>query len=191
MKGVLENFQIPLDNYADDVRDIVGNCISRYGLREWKAAVMTNEIHGHLGIYSTLGAKMGLRARELFEEVGCTGEISVESFAGSVPPVSCLNDGLQISTGATMGHGLFHLAEAPQASVRARFTCEGRTLELTLKPEFEAQIREDIRQGVQSYGHTPAYWSYVRSLALQYWSSWDRTVIFTTLSGGSGGRSGA
>lgn len=181
MKGVLQNFNIPLDNYADDVRDIVGNCIAAYGLREWKAVVMTNEIHGHLGIYSTLGAKMGLFAREHFEELGCTGEIAVASFAGSVPPVSCLNDGLQISTGATVGHGLFRLEASARSCVRARFTCDGKTLDLALKPEYEAQIEADIRRGVAQFAHTPAYWAYVRHLALHYWSTWDRHTLFRTL----------
>ena len=182
MKGVLENFNIPLENYADDVRDIVGNCIAAYGLREWKAVVMTNEIHGHLGIYSTLGAKMGLLARERFEEMGCTGDISVESFAGSIPPVSCLNDGLQISTGATVGHGLFRLAaSAQEPCVRARFTCGEKTLDLALKPEYEALIQADIRRGVAQFAHTPAYWAYVRRLAIRYWSTWDRHTVFADL----------
>ena len=63
MKGVLKSFLFPQDLYADDVADIVGNCIKRHGEAEWRAVVLTNDIHGHLGIYSTLGAKMGLRAR--------------------------------------------------------------------------------------------------------------------------------
>ena len=74
MKGVLKSFLLPADFYADDVRDIVGNCIQRYGEEEWRAVTLTNEIHGHLGIYSTLGAKMGIRARELFRERGAEGE---------------------------------------------------------------------------------------------------------------------
>ena len=47
---------------------------------------------------------MGIRAREYFN----TGvdEFSAVSFAGSIPPLSCMNDGIQVSTGATPGHGL-------------------------------------------------------------------------------------
>ena len=32
--------------------------IERFGLREWRAVVLTNEVHGHLGIYSSLGVKV-------------------------------------------------------------------------------------------------------------------------------------
>ena len=121
MKGVLKSFLLPADFYADDVRDIVGNCIQRYGEEEWQAVTLTNEIHGHLGIYSTLGAKMGIRARELFRKRGAEGEMQILSFAGNVPPVSCLNDGLQVSTGASMGHGLFAVSAQNPVPVRAQF----------------------------------------------------------------------
>jgi pyrimidine-specific ribonucleoside hydrolase len=176
MRGVLKSLLLPRELYADDVAGIVGNCVKRYGEAEWRAVVLTNEIHGHLGIYSTLGAKMGIRARELFAE---NGDISVLSFAGSIPPVSCLNDGLQVSLGSSMGHGLFAVSADGNTSARARFTCGDRTLELSLKPEFEEIIKADIREGVARFGHAPAYWDYVRRLAIRYWAEWDRARIFT------------
>lgn len=179
MKGVLKSFLLPLEWYADDVADIVGNCVKRHGEKEWRAVVLTNEIHGHLGIYSTLGAKMGIRARELFEGMGAAGDLSVLSFAGSVPPVSCLNDGLQVSTGSSMGHGLFAVSAGQATSVRARFTCGSRSVEIRLKPEYEAIIQADIEQGVALYGHSPEYWQYVRRLAIRYWRDWDRSQIFS------------
>lgn len=181
MKGVLKSFLLPADFYADDVRDIVGNCIQRYGEEEWRAVTLTNEIHGHLGIYSTLGAKMGIRARELFRERGAEGEMQVLSFAGSVPPVSCLNDGLQVSTGASMGHGLFAVSAQNPVSVRAQFTCGDASFGLRLKPDYELLVKSDIQKGVAQYGHTPAYWNYVRSLALTYWRDWNRTQLFDVI----------
>lgn len=44
MKGVLKSFLLPKDFYADDVADMVGNCIQRHGEEEWRAVVLTNEI---------------------------------------------------------------------------------------------------------------------------------------------------
>lgn len=178
MLGVLKNFDLPSELYADDVRDIVGSCIERFGIREWKLVVMTNEIHGHLGIYSTLGAKMGLLARELFERQGITDHISILSYAGSVPPVSCLNDGLQISTGATVGHGLINVAEDPHKRVEAVFTAGEKSIRLYLRPEYEARIRQDISLGLEKYGTGAQYWQYVRELALKYWCGWDRNELF-------------
>lgn len=177
MPGIIKDFNLPYELYADDVKSIVGTCIERFGIREWKAVVMTNEIHGHLGIYSTIGAKMGLYAREIFEAEGIRGHISILSFAGSVPPVSCLNDGLQISTGATVGHGLMDISDEAEKRAEAVFTAGGKTIRLKLKPEYEERIKQDIASGVAAYGSGPRYWEYVRELALKYWAEWDRKEI--------------
>ena len=178
MASLLKSFDLPEALYAEDVRSIYGPTVERFGIREWKTVVLTGEIHGHLGIYSTLGVKMGLRAREWFEAKGCRGEISLLSFAGSTPPVSCLNDGLQVSTGATVGHGLIRIAPDPEKRVEAVFSCDEYRLAMTLRPEFEARIRADIAEGVARYARSPAYWEYIRVLALRYWSTWDRNEIF-------------
>lgn len=179
MKGVLKSFQFPGESYAEDVAEILGDCIGRYGEREWRAVVLTNEIHGHLGIYSTLGAKMGVRAMEILGKLGANGHISVLSFAGSIPPVSCLNDGLQVSTGASMGHGLFAVAADKESSARARFNCGSHSLEMWLNPEFEDIIKADIKEGISLYGHSPEYWEHIRRLAIRYWRDWDRARIFS------------
>ena len=142
-------------------------------LRELRIVRLTNAIHGHIGIYSILGAKMGLYARDLL----CY-PISVLSFAGSKPPVSCLNDGLQIGSGATLGRGLIKLAETDAPCAMARFEANGKSLTLKLKDEYARRIQDDIRLGVERYGDSPAYWKYVRSLALKYWRQWDRKQIF-------------
>ena len=87
--------------------------IARWGKEEWRAVILTNEIHGHIGIYSTIGAKMGIYALELLSRLcNKAEELKVLSFAGSRPPVSCFNDGLQISTGATLGHGSIKIAKS-------------------------------------------------------------------------------
>ena len=179
MTGALKSFDLPIGLYADDVQSIAESGIGRYGAREWRLVVLTNEIHGHLGIYSTLGAKMGLRALEEFEAAGIdTHHMSVLSFAGSVPPVSCLNDGLQISTGATVGHGLIDISDDPYVRAEAEFRSGGNALRLRLKPEYEEQIRRHISTGVDKFGHGPQYWQYVRELAISYWRDWDRKEIY-------------
>lgn len=179
MTGALQSFDLPLSLYTDDVADIAGRCIERYGEAEWRAVVLTHEIHGHLGIYSMLGAKMGTRAVEIFRERGLRGAISACSSAGGTPPVSCLNDGIQVSTGASMGHGTFAVSTDGPTAPRARFSCLDASLELCLKPDYEQRIRSDIQSAVARYGHAPAYWDCVRRLAIHYWQDWDRAEIFS------------
>ncbi|MCR5408338.1 MAG: formylmethanofuran dehydrogenase subunit E family protein [Bacteroidales bacterium] len=146
----------------------------RYGAEEWRLARLTHKIHGHIGIYTTIGVKMGLYARELLGN-----DLSVVSFAGKTPPVSCLNDGLQIGAKATLGHGLIEIADLDIPRPEACFRSGDRSITLRLKEPFLKQIEEDIRLGVQKYGHEPAYWKYIQSLALKYWREWDRKTIFT------------
>lgn len=174
MVGVLQSWDFPAGQYAPDVREIAASTIERFGADEWKAVLLTNEIHGHLGIYSTIGAKMGLYARELLGS-----PLSVLSFAGSKPPVSCLNDGLQIGSRATLGHGQIKAADTVMPSVKAVFTAAGgQSITLRLKDQYAKHIEKDIQTGVKLYGDSPAYWQYVRELALKYWRDWDRKQIF-------------
>ena len=170
--------------------------IARWGKEEWRAVILTNEIHGHIGIYSTIGAKMGIYALELLSRLcNKAEELKVLSFAGSRPPISCFNDGLQISTGATLGHGAIEIAKScaeskehadarVEAIFRFRAICgtEAKEMQLRvwLKEELMQQIAGDIANAVKQYGHTPDYWLQVRRLALDYWQQWNRAEIFET-----------
>lgn len=163
----------------EDVQAIAGTCIGRYGEREWHLAVLTAEVHGHLGIYATLGAKMGLRAIEELESAGAdVHSLKVLSHAGNVPPVSCLNDGLQIGSGATLGHGQIAVDTSGPFRAEALFTCGEIVFSLRLKAAFEKQIQEDIRDAVRRFGSAPEYWQRIRTLALRYWQDWNRNEIF-------------
>lgn len=175
-------YHFPLEEglYIRDIMPLIGRAVQRYGLSEFRAAVLTNELHGHLGIFATIGVKMGIRAREYFD-VG-VDDIHVTTYAGSKPPVSCLNDGLQVSTGGTVGHGLMTVIEEEHSCPEATFKFKDKQVTLRLKPEYERQVREDLRKGIEMYGAgTEANWQYVRGLALQYWLDWDRHQIFEIL----------
>jgi Formylmethanofuran dehydrogenase subunit E len=176
---MLSCVQLPVDPelYSDDVRPIVSQTIARFGAEEWKAAVLTNELHGHLGIYAIMGVKMGLAALEYFGVEA--GEISIRSYAGVKPPVSCMNDGLQVSTEATFGHGLICSPPTDSPLPMADFTVRGRTIHVRFKQEIEQMIKQEIRQAFEQYAHTPPYWDCVRKLAIQYWAELDRKEVFT------------
>jgi pyrimidine-specific ribonucleoside hydrolase len=53
--------------------------------------------------------------------------LEVLSHAGTKPPISCLNDDLQVSTGATLGHGTIPIAADPKPRPEATFTDGGHT----------------------------------------------------------------
>jgi pyrimidine-specific ribonucleoside hydrolase len=159
-----------------DVGKIARKVIERHGLEEWKAVFLTNELHRHLGIYSILGAKMGIRARELLR--ASVDELQVESHAGVKPPLSCMNDGLQVATGASLGRGTIRV-EARPGRPGAVFRHDDVILRLALKRAVGARIRADIRHTVSRFGKlTPEYFKQIRRLSLTYWYEMDRTKIF-------------
>jgi pyrimidine-specific ribonucleoside hydrolase len=173
----------PLDpaSLQADVRPVAPAILARHGVEEWKATLLTNELHRHLGIWSIVGAKMGIRAREL---LGATlDELTVETEAGRAPPLSCLNDGLQVATGASLGRGTISVAvtvaPAPPARPRATFTLRGTRLRLTVRPAVVARIRADVEAAVARHGElTPAYFQEIRRLSLTSWLELDRRAIF-------------
>ena len=174
---IFSRFPVDTGLFEADVAAIAHEVIEKHGLKEWKIVVLTNEFHEHMGIYSILGAKMGLRAREYYH-LGID-ELSIVTFAGSQPPCSCLNDGLQVSTGSTMGHGTIMLGEGG-VFPGARFSFKDRQIELEIREDIREQIKSDVRHGVQTYGlESVEYWTYIRELALKYWLELSRFDIFT------------
>jgi len=163
--------------FSYDVRQIMDEVIQRYGKEEWKACVMTDEFHGHLGIYSIVGAKMGIKVREIFG-VG-PDLIRVKSYAGSKPPYSCLNDGIQVSTGATLGLGLIELAPSAETKAMADFSYKDRTIRISLKDKYLREVEDDIKESIVRFGLLDdGYWKMVRQSALRCWLEWDKNEIF-------------
>jgi pyrimidine-specific ribonucleoside hydrolase len=174
---VFNRFPVQPEMFNYDVRPILDSAIARFGYDEWKANVMTDEFHGHLGVFSIVGAKMGIKARELFG-VGAD-MIEVTSYAGTKPPYSCLNDGIQVSTGATLGMGTIHLANRNKTEPMAIFKYKNRSIRISLKKEYLEQVDADIKEGIMKFGlMDDGYWKLIRHNALKYWVEWDRNKIF-------------
>jgi len=174
---VFNRFPVQRELFNYDIRPIIDSAIARYGLEEWKANVMTDEFHGHLGVFSIVGAKMGIKARELFG-VGAD-MLEVTTYAGIKPPYSCLNDGIQVSTGATLGMGTIHLATDSIVQPSALFTFKNRSVRISLKKEYQEQVDMDINEGIVKFGlMDDGYWKLIRHNALKYWVEWDRNKIF-------------
>jgi pyrimidine-specific ribonucleoside hydrolase len=174
---VFNRFPVQREMFNYDIRPIIDTAIARYGYEEWKANVMTDEFHGHLGVFSIVGAKMGIKARELFG-VGAD-MLEVTTYAGTKPPYSCLNDGIQVSTGATLGMGTIHLATHSKTKPSAIFTYKDRSIRISLKKEYLEQVDADIKEGIMKFGlMDDGYWKLIRHNALKYWVEWDRNKIF-------------
>jgi len=127
---------------------------------EFNAMVMTNNLHEHLGPHNIIGVKMGLYAKDLLNAEKF--EVRVESEAGTETPISCLNDGIMIATGATLGGGKIENVASGESA--ATFYYDERTVKLELKPE----VREEIRR------HSGD----VRKNALYVWENYNGEELF-------------
>jgi pyrimidine-specific ribonucleoside hydrolase len=173
----LYGFPVNPELYVYDVRQILEPAISKYGIDEWKACTLTDEFHGHLGVFSIVGAKMGILAREYFG-IG-TDLLEIGSFAGSVEPFSCMNDGLQVSTGATLGQGSIHLISDTVARPQAVFTYGSKSILIKLKDKYLTELKVVIAKGVKNYGlQDEDYWNLIRQTSIKFWLEWDREKIF-------------
>jgi formylmethanofuran dehydrogenase subunit E len=110
------------------------------------------KLHGHAGPYLNLGIKMGLLALEALNAKGYF-DLSVEAELEYRRPMSCFVDGLQISTGCTMGKGNIRIKNQP-GNINAIFKTEDKKLRISLKPEivesldFKKDSCEDLGQKI-------------------------------------------
>lgn len=175
---VFERFPIDTALYKSDYAEILQKTLLDFGAIEWKAVCLTNEVHGHTGIYSIIGAKLGVRAMEFFN-VG-VNNLSIKTFSGNKPPLSCFNDGIQISCGATIGQGLITIADTVLQIPTAIVEFNKQKVEFSLKPEIAAEMRQDIKYGVENFGlESEMYWIYIEKLAIKYWEKYNRNDLFT------------
>jgi len=95
------------------------------------------KFHGHLGVFLVLGLKAGLYANEFLGEdnVEMRAWIETEPF----PPLSCFVDGIQLTTGCTMGKRNIELRNG--ASLSVRFTQGNHQLTLWIKPVLLERFR--------------------------------------------------
>jgi pyrimidine-specific ribonucleoside hydrolase len=149
----------------------------KYGLEEWKAALLTHEMHRHLGAYSIIGVKMGILAREILE--ADLDELTVVSYTGLNPPLSCLTDGLQNATGASLGRGTISNSTGSKEYPKALFISGSRKISIELKPEIMQRIQSEIIRLSNQYGYgTHRYFEEIRILSIHFWVNLNRKDMF-------------
>jgi len=161
--------------FNDIVGPYVDRIIKAHGIEEWKAVLLTNELHRHLGMWSIIGAKMGIRARELLKAP--FDQVEVISFCGYKPPFSCTNDGIQVSTGASLGRGTISNTHIGQPE--AIFIYKGKRVRLRVKNDVKAEIGRVIKELSDKYGfRSIKYFKELDKISVKYWLKWNRNKIF-------------
>ncbi len=119
----------------------------------WLATVV--QVHGHLGPSVVAGARMGMiglravEAKGFFDvEVTCEGPLAK-------PPQSCFLDGVQVTTGATLGKRNLQWVQADRLTMRIKNTRTGKTAVLRPTPallELLASFKPQPKAG-DDHGH--------------------------------------
>ena len=114
------------------------------------------KLHGHSGPYLNLGIRMGLLALDQLDAKGYFG-LSTEVELEYRTPMSCLIDGLQISTGCTMGKGNIKVKNN-SVPIKAVIRSERKSITITIKPEiyqlmdFKKNSDEDLADKILKMG---------------------------------------
>lgn len=176
--AVLKRFPVNTDFYRAEAAELIRKgIVTRYGQKEWIAVVMTHELHQHVGIYTVLGAKMGVRARELLHAPTRAVIVTVET--GTEPPLSCMIDGIQASLGSTLAQKLIKVPHVSDPQIAATFEYEDRVIRLSLKPEYQQKVGNIIKKSIKQHGNlTPAYFNEIEKRCYDVWADFDRQKIF-------------
>lgn len=94
------------------------------------------EFHRHLGPYLVLGLKAGLYANQVLGREPMKTKASIKT--KTTPPQSCFADGVQFSTGCTLGKGNISLSEGEGLVVT--FEKNNQILTLKLRKEITEEI---------------------------------------------------
>jgi formylmethanofuran dehydrogenase subunit E len=91
------------------------------------------KFHGHLGPYAVLGYRMGLIARRRFPQ-----KIFAIVHSGTKRPLSCLADGVQMSSCCTLGKSNITVREDGEA--RVEFSDGSGHMEFSTLPAVRAEV---------------------------------------------------
>ena len=95
--------------------------------------------HGHLGVYVTLGLRMGAIGKRRFGHYkGMTANVR----SRPEPPMRCVLDGIQFSSGCTMGKGNIVLESGSEPEVA--FEKDGRQFQVLLQPGWRERIDREM-----------------------------------------------
>jgi formylmethanofuran dehydrogenase subunit E len=102
------------------------------------------KFHGHVGPYAIIGYRMGIIANE---KLGADPfEKNTTVWTDIRPPLSCLIDGIQISSGCTLGKGSIQIQKDTD-NLRAEFSNKkGEKIQITLKPEIRQEIDNNVTE---------------------------------------------
>ena len=101
------------------------------------------QFHGHLGPYAVIGYRMGLIANEKLGKDPFSKKAVV--YTGTTPPISCIVDGIQMSSGCTTGKG--NLFVKNESIPKAVFSSgDSKQFQIILKNSIKDEIETSVNK---------------------------------------------
>jgi formylmethanofuran dehydrogenase subunit E len=102
------------------------------------------KFHGHIGPYAVLGYRMGLIANQKLGDGPFEKNTIV--WTDTEPPLSCLVDGIQISSGCTLGKGSIKIQKDID-NLKAEFSNKkGEKILIMIKSAIRKEIDENVTE---------------------------------------------
>lgn len=101
------------------------------------------QFHGHLGPYVVIGYRMGVLANDTLGSDPFEKKATV--WTGTTPPLSCIVDGIQFSSGCTLGKGTISIKNDCLAQVQFS-NKQGKQLTIRLLPDIQQEIDTTITE---------------------------------------------
>ncbi len=101
--------------------------------------------HGHLGPDLVIGLRMGMVGKRI---LGFEGhfDVEVEAFTGQETPVSCIVDGLQFGTGATLGKGNIEVSDMRDGKPGAQIVSDRDIVDLSVTETALETVNSGLQQ---------------------------------------------
>ncbi|MBD3172117.1 formylmethanofuran dehydrogenase [Candidatus Bathyarchaeota archaeon] len=99
------------------------------------------QFHGHGGPFLVIGLKMGLHALKTLDAKGWFN-LTCTVYLNWAPPDSCVIDGIQSSTGCTMGK--HNITVEDGKDITAEFTARNKSVKIKLRDDILAEIRATL-----------------------------------------------
>jgi len=172
---IFKRFPADSASYQADMHPLMDQALELYGMKEWRAVTLTAELQGRLEVSGVIGAKMGVRILDYFHTY--PGQFDITSYCGIHPPLSSMNEGIQVACETTGNKGLQIKEDKAEPMARVRF--HDRQIEISLRENYYQQMQDDLEQINNQYQYgTAPYRQAIREKALHYWLEWNRKDIF-------------
>ncbi|RLI27307.1 MAG: hypothetical protein DRO52_00505 [Candidatus Hecatellales archaeon] len=104
------------------------------------------DFHGHFGPYAALGVRLGWLGLERLKVERGDERLRIRLTLNVLkPPTTCIIDGIQVSTGCTIGNGRLKVARGK--AITASFAFNGKRLRLKASKAFIRWFRDRLDRG--------------------------------------------